>query len=79
MVGVAIVIKRVERDQTLDEEIGEFHEEAELGYADDEAIEVFSDAALHEFHFLPLHQTALGFIGAALGLAGFVGYGVEFF
>src|SRR5208337_1533049 len=78
VVGVAVVSERVERDQALDEEVGELHEESELGYADDQAVEIFSDAALHELHFLPFHQAAFGFVGAAFGLAGFVGDVVEF-
>src|ERR1700720_4040574 len=79
MVGVAVVGEGVEWHKALDEEIGKFHEESEFGHADDEAVEVFADAALHEFYFLPFHQAALGFVGTALGLAGFVGDGVEFF
>ena len=79
VVGVAVVDERVERDQAFDEEVGEFDEEAELGDADDEAVEVFADAVLHELHFLPFHQFALGVVGAAFGLAGFFGDVVEFF
>src|ERR1700681_4831179 len=79
MVGVAVVGEGVEWHEALDEEIGKFHEESEFGHADDEAVEVFADAVLHEFYFFPFHQTALGFVGTALGLAGFVGDGVEFF
>ena len=58
--------------------IGQLHEEAELGDADDQAVEVFAHTVLHEFDFLPLHQFAFGFVGAALGLAGFFGDVVKF-
>ena len=79
MEEVTVVSQGVERHEAFDEEVGQFHEKAELGYADDESIEVFTDALLHEFHFLPFHQSALGFVGPALGLAGLFGDAVEFF
>ena len=72
------IVKRIQRDEPFDEKVGEFDKEAEFGNADDESVEIFSDAALHEFHFFPFHQSAFGFIGAAFGLAGFVGDIVEF-
>ena len=36
------------------------------------------DAVLHEFRFLPFHQLAFCFVGAALGLAGFFRDDVKF-
>jgi len=68
-----------ERDEAFDEEVGEFDEESEFGDAGDEAVEVFSDAVLHELDLLPLHELALGVVGAAFGLARFFGDGVKFF
>jgi len=77
--GVAVVDQGCERDEAFDEEICEFDEEAELGHADDQAVEVFADSVLHEFGFLPFHQFALGLVGAPLGLTGFLGDGVKVF
>jgi len=62
----------------FDEQVGEFDEEAELGDAGDQAVEVFAHAVLHELDLLPLHEFALGFVGATLGVAGFLGDVVEF-
>src|SRR5207253_7629051 len=55
---VAVVDEGIKRDQALHEHVREFDEEAEFGDANDEAVEVFADAVLHEFRFLPLHQFA---------------------
>src|SRR5271166_2439117 len=74
-----VVIQRVEWYEAFDEEVGEFHEESELGYADDQAVEVFPNAALHKLYFFPFHEAAFGFVGAAFGLAGFLGDAVELF
>ena len=76
--GVAVVVHGVERDEALDEEVGEFDEDSVLGDADDESVEVFADAVGHELHLLPLDQFALGGVGAALGEAGVFGLMVEF-
>ena len=76
---VAVVDQRIERDEALDEEVGELDEESELSDAGDEAVEIFSDAVLHELHFLPFHELALGVVGAAFGMAGFFGDDVKFF
>ena len=48
VVGIAVVDEGVERDKPFDEEVGEFDEESEFRDAGDEAVEVFSDAVLHE-------------------------------
>ena len=66
-------------DEALDEEVVELDEEAVLGAGEDGGLEVFADAVLHELDLLPLHQLALGVVGAALGLGGFEGDGGEFF
>ena len=79
VVGVAVVDQRVQRDQSFDKQIGELDKESELGDADDQAVEVFADAILHELDLLPLHQLALGFVGAALGVAGLFGDLVKLF
>jgi hypothetical protein len=42
-------------------------------------VEVFADAVLHELDFFPLHELALGVVGAAFGLGGFGGDGAELF
>src|SRR2546423_8605242 len=72
-VSVAVVRHRRERHEAFDEHIEQLDEEAELGHADDQSLELFADAIAHELDLLPLHQLALGVVGAALGLAGFVG------
>src|SRR5579863_4879571 len=78
VVGVAVVDERVERDEAFDEEVGEFDEESKFGDAGDKAVEVFSNAVLHELDLLPFHELAFGVVGAAFGLAGFLGDGMEF-
>jgi len=65
--------------EAFDEEVVKLDEEAVLGAGEDGRVEVFADAVLHEFDFFPLHQLALGVVGAALGLGGFGGDGGEFF
>src|SRR5262249_40067314 len=60
------------------EKICEFDKEAELGHADNQAIEIFADTILHELGFFPFHQLALGIVGAPLGLARFFGDRVQF-
>ena len=77
--GVAVVGQRVQWDQAFDKQIGEFDEESELSHADDQAVEVFADPVLHELDLFPFHQVALGFVGAALGAAGFLGDLVKLF
>jgi hypothetical protein len=71
--GVAVVGQRVQWDQSFDKQIGEFDEESELGHAGDQAVEVFADSFLYELDLFPFHEVALGFVGSALGAAGFLG------
>ena len=71
--GVAVGAQSVDGDEALDEEIGELDKEAEFGGVEDESGELVADAVLHEANFLPLDKLALGFGGAALGVAGFFG------
>ena len=71
--GVAVAAQGVDGDEALDEEIGELDEEAVFGGVEDKRGKLVADAVLHEADLLPLDQLALGFGGAALGLAGFVG------
>ena len=78
VVAVIVVGERVERDQAFDEQVGKFDEEAELGDAGDQAVEVFAHAVLHELDLLPFHEFALGLVGAALGVTGLFGDVVEF-
>src|SRR5579864_6003509 len=53
-VGVAIVGKRIDGDQPLDEQVLQLDEQSVLGGADDQGIELIAHAVDHEFHFLPL-------------------------
>ena len=71
--GVAVAAQRVDGHEALDEEVGELDEEAVFGGVEHQRGELVADAVLHEANFLPLDQFALGFGGAALGLAGFFG------
>ena len=71
--GIAVGAEGVDGDKPLDKEIGELDKEAVFGGVEDEGGELFADAVLHEADFLPLDQFALGFGGAALGVAGFFG------
>ncbi len=73
-----VVVERRQRHQTLDEHLFQFHEEAEFGHADDQSLELFADAVLHELHLLPFQQFAFGVGGHALGAAGTVGDFVQF-
>ena len=75
---VAIVAHGIEGDEAFDEEVSEFDEETVLGGVEDEGMEFFADAVLHEADFFPFHEFAFGFGGAALGLAGFRGDLCEF-
>ena len=68
-----VIWERCNRHQSFDEQIGEFYEESELGDTHDEGIEIVPEVLLHEFRLLPFHQFPFGFVGAALGLGGFVG------
>src|SRR5580704_4647293 len=76
--GVAVVRQTVQRDQSLNKQIGKLHKESKLGDAGDEAIEVFADAVLHELGFLSLHQLPLGIAGAPLGPARLFGNLMQF-
>ena len=68
----------VDGDEAFDEEVVELDEEAVFGAGEDGGVEVLADAGLHELDFFPLHELALGFVGAAFGLGGFEGDGGEF-
>ncbi len=70
--SVAIVAQRIDRHQSLDEEIGQFDKEPVFRGVQHQAGKFLADAVLHEADFLPLHQFALSFGGAALGEAGFL-------
>ena len=78
VIGVMVVGERGQGNQSFDEQVVEFDEQAELRHADDQAFEHVADARLHELYFLPFHQLALGVVGAAFGLAGFFGDVVQF-
>ncbi len=67
--GIAVVAQCVDGDQALDKKIGEFDEEAVFRGVEHQGGKFLAHAILHEAHFLPLHQFALGLGGAALGLA----------
>ncbi len=71
--------KRLNGDEAFDEELVELDEEAVLGAGEDGRVEVLADAVLHELDLFPLHQLALGIVGAALGLRGLERDGGEFF
>src|SRR5205814_10513225 len=79
VIGVAIVSEAGERHQAFNKEIRQFDEEAEFRDTDDESVEIFANAILHEFDFLPFHQLAFGSVGATFGLAGLFGYIVKLF
>src|SRR4029077_6739628 len=79
VIHVPVVAEGVERDQSFDEEVGQFDEETKLGDAGDETLKLPSHAFLHELDLLPLHELAFGVVGAALGLAGLLGDVVKFF
>ena len=70
---VAVVAQRVDRNQAFDKQVGEFDEEAVLGGVEHQRGKFLANPVLHEAHLFPLHQLALGFGSAALGLAGFLG------
>src|SRR5947209_18790982 len=59
---VAVIVERGQRDKPFNKQICEFDKEPELGHADNEAIEVFADAGLHELYFLPFHQLTFGLV-----------------
>ncbi len=41
---VVVVAEAIEWNQPFDKKIGEFHEKSEFGHADDQSVEIFSDA-----------------------------------
>ena len=71
--SVVVALQAHDGHQALDEEAVELDKAAVLGHAQDHGVKVVADAVLHEFDLLPLHQLALGVVGAALRLAGFIG------
>src|SRR5579863_87049 len=73
VIHVAVVDQRVQRHQPFYEQIGQFDKESKLGDARDQPVEVVADSILHELHFLPFHQFALGVVRSALGLARLLG------
>src|SRR2546423_12780371 len=48
MISVLVARQRVDRDQAFDEEVGQLDEDAVLGGADDEGVEILADALGHE-------------------------------
>ena len=78
VIGVTVVGQSIQRHQALHEEVGQLHEESILGHADNQSVEVFADAILHELDLLPFHELAFSFVGATLGLAGFLGDVMQF-
>jgi hypothetical protein len=77
-VDVLVIDQGIERYKTFHEEIRQLHEESVLGQADDERVKFVAEVLRHEVDLLPLHQFALGVLGAALGFGSFRGEGVEF-
>ena len=53
VIGVAIAGDGGERHQAFDEQFVELDEETELGDADDQPVELLTQALLHEFSFFP--------------------------
>src|SRR5580700_6961400 len=79
VVGVEVIGKRVQRDQSFNKQVSELDEEAELCDTGDQSVEILADAILHELDLLPLHQFTLSIVGAALGLARLFGDLVQLF
>src|ERR1019366_9757955 len=48
LISVLVAGQAVDGDESFDEEIGEFDEEAVFGGGDDEGVEIFADATGHE-------------------------------
>src|SRR5688572_7123121 len=66
----AVIVVRHRRDvhQALDEVLDELDEQPEGRYPGNVAVELVADLVGHEPYFLPLHELALGIVGAALAL-----------
>ena len=65
---VVVVGHRRDVHHAFDEVLDELDEQAEGADAGDVALELVADLVGHEPDFLPLHQLALGVVGAALAL-----------
>src|SRR5205085_8665137 len=70
-VSIRGFFQRADGQQSLHENLKKFDEAAELLHRDDQPVVFFSKMLLHELRGLPIHQFALGRIGAALGLGSF--------
>src|ERR1700677_1269420 len=71
MVAVAInaplprrFLETVDADQAFDEDLHEFDEESEFLHGYDQSLVLLAQVAFHELRRLPIHQFALGGIGA---------------
>ena len=65
---VVVVGHRRDVDHALDEVLDQLDEQAERRHAGDVAVELVADLVGHEADLLPLHQLALGVVGAPLAL-----------
>src|SRR5260370_27171621 len=61
----------VDGKKAFDEDFEEFDKAAELLDGNDQAVVFLAEVLLHELSSFPVHQFALGAIGAALGFGGF--------
>lgn len=67
------LFKRVDREQTFDEDVEEFDVAAIFLNGNDEAVVLVAEMLLHEFRGLPTDEFAFGSGGASFGLGSFGG------
>ena len=72
------LLDAVDGHQALDKDFHQLDEESEFLHGNNQRVVLLAQMLLHELRRLPGHQFALGGFGAALGLGGFHGDGVEF-
>src|ERR1043165_1424320 len=56
LISVLVARQRVDRNEAFDEEVGQLDEDAVLGGADDEGVEILADPLGHELHLFPVDQ-----------------------
>ena len=71
--GAGRFFERGDWQQSFHKNFEELDEAAELLNRDDQSFVFLAEVLFHELRGLPIHQLALGRIGAALGLGGFRG------
>lgn len=69
--GASGFLERADRQQSFHKDLEKLDEAPKLLHGDDQAFVLLAEVVFHELRGLPIHEFALGAVGASLGFRGF--------